>query len=110
MHSSIILSLFSLSALALAKPNPVQNSPSRVNLKRQEACGTLPPCTPIVPAPTEEETKIRHDEFAQAFIVDLNITNAFAYISSVYIVGYLYFFQNYFLEMIEKRIGFLYER
>ncbi|TEB23857.1 hypothetical protein FA13DRAFT_1617675, partial [Coprinellus micaceus] len=37
------------------------------------------------PEPTPEETKLRHDKFAQAFIYQRNITAAFEFISQDYI-------------------------
>lgn len=48
---------------------------------------TPPPCVAIAPPPTEDETRKRHEIFANAFLVAKNLTNAFEYISSTYIVG-----------------------
>ncbi|KAI9167992.1 Arylesterase [Paramyrothecium foliicola] len=56
--------------------------------RSQEECENLslqPESKPIVPAPTEAETKKRHELFANAFLVTKNLTNAFEYISSTYI-------------------------
>ncbi|RYC79603.1 hypothetical protein BFJ63_vAg17510 [Fusarium oxysporum f. sp. narcissi] len=41
-----------------------------------------PPCQPLVPPPCEAETEKRTKEFANAFIVTKNITEAFTYISA----------------------------
>ncbi|KAI5859965.1 hypothetical protein GGS23DRAFT_599895 [Durotheca rogersii] len=46
---------------------------------------TPPPCVAMDPPPSEEETRARFDEFANAFLVTRNLTNAFEYVSSVYI-------------------------
>ncbi|CAK7201749.1 hypothetical protein SEUCBS139899_004461 [Sporothrix eucalyptigena] len=44
-----------------------------------------PPCQPMSPPPDEEATKARFDQFAHAFLVTKNITEAFTYISQGYI-------------------------
>lgn len=46
-----------------------------------------PPCRPISPPPDEAATKARFDQFAHAFLVTKNITEAFTYISEGYIVS-----------------------
>lgn len=61
------------------------DQPTKVLAARQ-AVVTPPPCVAIVPAPTEAETEKRHQLFANAFLVTKNLTNAFEYISSTYIV------------------------
>lgn len=45
-----------------------------------------PPCVPQDPPPSVEETAKRAEEFAQAFLVDKDITKAFTYITEEYIV------------------------
>ena len=45
-----------------------------------------PPCVRQDPPPSVEETAIRAEEFAQAFIVDKDITRAFEFIVEDYIV------------------------
>ncbi|KAF4624602.1 hypothetical protein G7Y89_g13569 [Cudoniella acicularis] len=86
MRLNILAALLLAPLSSLAAPSPIQNAspPSRV-IHASEAVVTPPPCKAIVPAPTEEETHARFDEFANAFLVTKNITNAFEYISSVYI-------------------------
>ncbi|KAL1899517.1 hypothetical protein Sste5346_002916 [Sporothrix stenoceras] len=44
-----------------------------------------PPCQPMSPPPDEAATKARFDQFAHAFLVTKNITEAFTYISEGYI-------------------------
>jgi len=51
--------------------------------------GTLPappPCVRTTPAPSECQTEARFNEFANAFIVTKNITEAFTFIAEDYIV------------------------
>lgn len=47
-----------------------------------------PPCQPMSPPPDEAATKARFDQFAHAFLVTKNITEAFTYISEGYIVSW----------------------
>ncbi|KAH7190503.1 hypothetical protein DER44DRAFT_833163 [Fusarium oxysporum] len=49
---------------------------------RQTTTLPPPPCQPLVPPPCEAETEQRFKEFANAFIVTKNITEAFTYISA----------------------------
>jgi hypothetical protein len=44
------------------------------------------PCKPITPEPTEEQLVQRMKEFADAFIYNKNISKAFEYINTGYIV------------------------
>lgn len=44
------------------------------------------PCTFVNPSPSEEETRERFETFANAFMVKHNLTEAFEYVSSIYIV------------------------
>ncbi|KAH7305879.1 hypothetical protein B0I35DRAFT_516130 [Stachybotrys elegans] len=82
MQSTLLVLTCVISAVAaLGQRN---DEPSPVVAARQ-AVVTPPPCAPIVPEPTEEETEARHDAFANAFLVTKNLTNAFEYISSTYI-------------------------
>ncbi|KAI1458609.1 hypothetical protein F4805DRAFT_119138 [Annulohypoxylon moriforme] len=46
---------------------------------------TPPPCAFLNPLPSEEETHRRFDKFADAFMVKHNLTEAFEYVSSIYI-------------------------
>jgi hypothetical protein len=55
-------------------------------LSDRQAPKAPPPCQPLSPAPTEDETRARFDKFANAFLVTKNITEAFTYISAGYIV------------------------
>ncbi|KAH7011145.1 hypothetical protein EDB80DRAFT_571490 [Ilyonectria destructans] len=59
-------------------------SPSRV-LGARQAVVTPAPCEPMVPPPCEAVVKKRFNKFANAFIVKKNLTEAFEYISSIYI-------------------------
>lgn len=45
-----------------------------------------PPCVRTTPAPSECQTEARFNEFANAFIVTKNITEAFTFITEDYIV------------------------
>lgn len=47
-----------------------------------------PPCVAMAPPPSAEETQARFDQFADAFLVAKNLTNAFEYISASYRVGF----------------------
>ncbi|KAI0880885.1 uncharacterized protein GGS22DRAFT_77746 [Annulohypoxylon maeteangense] len=50
-----------------------------------ETIATPQPCAFINPLPSEEETRTRFDQFANAFMVKHNLTEAFEYVSSIYI-------------------------
>ncbi|KAI2627595.1 hypothetical protein GGR54DRAFT_422440 [Hypoxylon sp. NC1633] len=43
------------------------------------------PCVAMDPLPSEEETQSRFHEFAEAFVVEMNITKSFQYVSSSYV-------------------------
>lgn len=76
---------------ALAAPsgtNVAVEAPSRVLAARQGVV-TPPPCEPFDPPPTEEETEARFDLFVDAFIREADLSEAFKYIGSVYIVSCL---------------------
>ena len=90
MRFFILSSLLIAPLAVLATPSPVVDprAPSRVVEAR--AVVTPPPCKAISPPPTEAETKARHDAFASAFLVRKNLTEAFTYISSTYIVRPLF--------------------
>jgi hypothetical protein len=45
------------------------------------------PCAALDPAPDANQTAVRFNDFANAFIVTKNITHAFEYIAQNYIVG-----------------------
>lgn len=60
------------------KPSPV--------LAARQAVVTPPPCVAMCPPPSQDETEARFDIFGQAFLVEKNLTHAFEYISSTYIV------------------------
>lgn len=73
---------------ALSVPiHHVDEKPSPVIHARQ-AVVTPPPCVAISPPPTEEETQARFTIFGDAFLVEKNLTRAFEYISSTYIVSH----------------------
>lgn len=84
MHATITV-LSALVAVAAAVVPPHQ-PPTPVLAARQSVV-TPPPCEPMDPAPSAEETEQRFNEFADAFLVEQNITRAFEYISSTYIVS-----------------------
>ncbi|KAK3943594.1 hypothetical protein QBC46DRAFT_351469 [Diplogelasinospora grovesii] len=75
-------------ALAAPVTGTVTHVPSRIRLGVVEGRGpavvTPPPCQPMTPAPTEDETKARFEKFAHAFLETKNLTEAFSYISSTY--------------------------
>ncbi|KAI2464855.1 hypothetical protein F4781DRAFT_411552 [Annulohypoxylon bovei var. microspora] len=50
-----------------------------------ETIATPSPCAFVSPSPSEEETRRRFDKFADAFMVKHNLTEAFEYVSSIYI-------------------------
>lgn len=79
-----VVSALSLGERTEAGPSP----PSRI-IDARQAVVTPPPCVAMVPEPTEEETEARFDRFANAFLVTKNLTEAFEYISSTYIVSHL---------------------
>jgi len=66
---------------------PVEVVAGHIAVERQARPVKPNPCEPIVPAPTEEETKARHAKFADAFIYKKNITAAFEFINKSYIVS-----------------------
>ncbi|KAL7620094.1 hypothetical protein AAE478_010644 [Parahypoxylon ruwenzoriense] len=87
----------SLLAVLLAPPGPVAapvstlagslytlTPPTKVRHARQGVV-TPPPCVALDPPPSEEETHAKFVNFADAFMVKRNLTNAFEYISSLYI-------------------------
>jgi hypothetical protein len=80
MRLSLLLTTIALPLVALAAPR----------LEARQAVVKPKPCVrQLSPAPTEEETKLRHDAFAQAFIYKRNITAAFEFIAQDYIVRLL---------------------
>lgn len=80
MHSTALISS-ALFAVALAKPHP----PTPVIAARQSLT-TPPPCEAMDPPPSAAETEERFNEFADAFLVEKNLTHAFAFIAEDYIV------------------------
>lgn len=84
MHATMVLS--ALLAVAAAVPH---QPPTPVIAARQSVV-TPPPCEAMDPAPSAEETEQRFNEFADAFLVEQNITRAFEYISSTYIVSVVF--------------------
>jgi hypothetical protein len=82
MRSTLPIFLFMAQAIAAVVPDA---NPTPV-LKARQSVATPPPCQPISPPPTERETEQRFDEFTNAFLRTKNLTNAFEYISSTYIV------------------------
>ncbi|KAF2202021.1 hypothetical protein GQ43DRAFT_485858 [Delitschia confertaspora ATCC 74209] len=69
--------------LAIAAPTGISNTPSRI-VERAPSVVTPPPCVAMNPAPSVNETKARHDKFANAFLVKKNLTEAFEYIGASY--------------------------
>ena len=87
MRVTFLLSALLVPVGVLAAPVAVEAEYAA--LAERQARPTKPkPCEPIVPAPTEEETKERHAKFADAFIYKKNITAAFEFINKSYIVRY----------------------
>ncbi|KAF2839727.1 hypothetical protein M501DRAFT_973386 [Patellaria atrata CBS 101060] len=82
MRLSLLLPALLAPLGALAAPAPIEHS---ALVERQQRPTKPKPCQPMVPAPTEEETKARHEKFAHAFLVTKNITEAFTYINQGYI-------------------------
>lgn len=82
MRTVSLLSILSVVALpASARPEP----PTRILAARQSVV-TPPPCQAINPPPTAAETEKRFNTFANEFLVKKNLTAAFEFISSTYIV------------------------
>ncbi|KAF2729253.1 hypothetical protein EJ04DRAFT_447611 [Polyplosphaeria fusca] len=72
--------------LVLAAPTNYDIEARHSGIADRQARPAKPkPCEPMSPAPTEEETKARFDQFAKAFIYDKNITRAFEFINKGYI-------------------------
>lgn len=82
---SVVPFLAALALPASALPEP----PTKVLAARQ-SCVTPPPCQAINPPPTAAETEQRFNTFADEFLVKKNLTAAFEFISSTYIVGHPY--------------------
>ncbi|KAI9048233.1 hypothetical protein LZ554_008028 [Drepanopeziza brunnea f. sp. 'monogermtubi'] len=80
MHASFLLSALVAPLAVLAAP--AENA-AAIHA-RQEALVKPAPCTSI-PGITPEETELRHKDFAQAFIFDMDIVKAFTYIREDYI-------------------------
>ncbi|KAI1101126.1 hypothetical protein F4804DRAFT_316810 [Jackrogersella minutella] len=88
----VTILLVPLGVAAVPAPNrtaalraiPHIHQPSRIRSVNSSVVTPLP-CAPINPLPDEDETHTRFDEFAEAFLVEKNLTHAFEYISSVYI-------------------------
>lgn len=75
---------------AMAAPSPTVDIPSKILDERQGGKCTVvtpTPCAYISPPPTEEETAARHKLFADAFVVQKNLSEAFKYIDAIYTVG-----------------------
>ena len=82
MWTGLLLPLLAALALpASARPEP----PTRVLAARQSVV-TPPPCKAISPPPSAAETEQRFNKFADEFLVKKNLTAAFEFISSTYIV------------------------
>lgn len=82
MWTALVVPLLTALALpASALPEP----PTRVLAARQSVV-TPPPCKAISPPPTAAETEQRFNTFADEFLVKKNLTAAFEFISSTYIV------------------------
>ncbi|KAI1207507.1 uncharacterized protein F4807DRAFT_434806 [Annulohypoxylon truncatum] len=90
------LLLAPLGVLASSSPSSPSNPPSGTiilpnfeppNMVRDavETIATPAPCAFLNPLPSEEETRRRFDKFADAFMVKHNLTEAFEYVSSIYI-------------------------
>lgn len=73
--------LATLALPATAMPEP----PTKVLAARQSVV-TPPPCKAISPPPTAAETEQRFNTFADEFLVKKNLTAAFEFVSSTYIV------------------------
>lgn len=84
--STILLSVLFGGVAASATPRR-QQPPTPVLAARQSVV-TPPPCEPLDPPPSAEETEQRFYEFTDAFLFEQNITRAFEYISSTYIVRF----------------------
>ncbi|KAI1630941.1 hypothetical protein F4809DRAFT_634587 [Biscogniauxia mediterranea] len=78
MRAVTLVTVLSLPLLSLASP-----SRSIRSLVRRQ--GTSKFCTRITPAPTEEETETRFDEFENLFLVKKDVYAAFEYILPEYI-------------------------
>ncbi|KAI1442538.1 hypothetical protein F5Y02DRAFT_420924 [Annulohypoxylon stygium] len=85
-----------LGVIASADPTFVSNPPSGTilspgvepsNMIHDELPTIVKPqpCTFVNPSPSEEETRERFETFANAFMVKHNLTEAFEYVSSIYI-------------------------
>lgn len=83
MRATLFLTVLLAPFNILAAPAPLENA---MIISERQAPVKPKPCEPIVPAPTEEETKVRFDKFANEFLVKKNITAAFEFISQGYIV------------------------
>lgn len=82
MWTALVLPLLAALALpASALPEP----PTKVLAARQSVV-TPPPCKAISPPPSAAETEQRFNTFADEFLVKKNLTAAFEFISSTYIV------------------------
>jgi hypothetical protein len=81
MRVGTILSAALLPLAVLAAPAAEKHLETRQQVVKPKAC-----VRQLNPEPTPEETKLRHDKFAQAFIYQRNITAAFEFISQDYIV------------------------
>jgi len=46
-----------------------------------------PPCKPITPAPTADQTKARFNQFADAFLNKKDLNAAFRFVSANYVVS-----------------------
>ncbi|KAJ3541859.1 hypothetical protein NMY22_g3729 [Coprinellus aureogranulatus] len=78
MRPATLLTALLLPLAALAAPAPELEA--RQQVKKPQPC-----VRQLNPEPTVDETKLRHDAFAQAFIYKRNITAAFEFISQDYI-------------------------
>lgn len=83
MHANI---LFTAASSLFAVAQAVSQPPTPVIAARQSVV-TPPPCEAIDPPPSAAETEERFNEFADAFLVEKNLTHAFEFISSTYIVS-----------------------
>ncbi|ROT42581.1 hypothetical protein SODALDRAFT_347522 [Sodiomyces alkalinus F11] len=82
--SLLLPALLATSATGLSIQHERAEPPSKA-LDARQAVVTPPPCEPMVPEPSAEETEERFNRFANAFLVTKNLTEAFEYISATYI-------------------------
>jgi len=85
-----LTALLTVPTVVLAVPTSITAATEALGTRLLRRLPAPPPCQRMNPFPSQRQTNVRFDEFVQAFAGPMsNITKAFEYIVSDYIVSFL---------------------